>query len=136
MKVKELLSEQKSAPPIAADVKNQLKLTALLESREGIPVSQDALNDELPLMEYVETIRSEIKKNKPESKIIDVRKLADAGKLMSTQSNTEDEEADEPVFPQLKLPVIFEDSTGYIMDGHRRLTKAYKSHQTAEVFLV
>lgn len=102
--------------------------------QNGIPVSREALEDTLPLMEYFEKIEALVAVNSLTRLTVDVRELADTGKLKCTQSNL-DSEPDVPVFAELELPVVFEsDAVGYIIDGHRRLQKAYCQNAQIEVF--
>ena len=108
----------------------------LSEDRGDLPVSHAALTDELPLMDFIEKIHKKIAKSIPSSVTINVRELADAGKLESTQLEIDDDDpSDDPVFPELELPVIFESGgVGYIIDGHHRLNRAYRQHGEQEVF--
>jgi hypothetical protein len=115
----------------------KMKIFELFETMDDdIPISREALEDELPLYDYVEIIRDIISNKTYKSITIDPRKLVLQGKLLGTQSNTDhNDPQDSAVFPDLELPVIFEASgIGYIIDGHHRLKKAYENYQKIKVF--
>lgn len=101
-----------------------------------LPVSQEALCDELPLGDFFAAVRQRIEVGLLDARVIDVASLAQAGVLLATQAHHQKgDEEDSPVFQELPWPVVFEfEGVGYILDGHHRLERAFEECSEMTVY--
>jgi hypothetical protein len=106
----------------------------LIEEKNPIPVGQYDSDKKMNVGHLV----AKVERSKPRTNKIDVKTLVDLDIIKATQHTINDRNSyDDPVFPEYEdKPVLvnYGDYT-YILDGHHRMAKAYKSNSKLEVYL-